>query len=345
MNVSLQQLKVFVAVARQRSFTRAAREFDLTQSAVSRCVRELEEAIALKLFDRTTRQVELTIAGASLARRIGQLLDEIELTLREERAAHHGHTGVVTIASNPVLSSRWVPECIARCATVFPALIVEVKDEPQHAVLASVEQGDVDFGVVSDIDAQTSETLHVQPLFATPLCAVLPDAHPLARGTTLMWNALGDAPLVTLNADAGSRAALDRAMSAHRVQGRRIQECGHVAAVMRMIELGLGIGVLPIGAHWPAPSARLVARPLLPEATLTTMLVRCRNRTLRPNADAVWSLFTDRGRPAGRMPDSAATMTHQPRPAGVDDPADDQADDPADNEADNEAPLRTSRQA
>ena len=94
MNVSLQQLKVFVAVARERSFTRAAREFDLTQSALSRCVRELEDAVGLKLFDRTTRQVELTNAGASLERRIGRLLDEIELTLREERAAYDAHTGL-----------------------------------------------------------------------------------------------------------------------------------------------------------------------------------------------------------------------------------------------------------
>ncbi|HEY3596169.1 MAG TPA: LysR family transcriptional regulator [Paraburkholderia sp.] len=333
MNVSLQQLKVFVAVARQRSFTRAAREFDLTQSAVSRCVRELEEAIALRLFDRTTRQVELTVAGASLARRIGQLLDEIDLTLREERATHHGHTGVVKVSSNPVLSSRWVPECIARCATVFPALTVDVKDQPQEAVLMSVEHGDVDFGVVSDIDADNIDTLHVQPLFATPLCAVLPDAHPLARGTTLMWSALGDAPLVTLNNDAGSRAALERAMTAHRVQGGRVQECGHVAAVLRMIELGLGIGVLPIGAHWPAPSARLVARPLLPEATLATMLVRRRSRTLRPNADAVWSLFIELGGAAVRVPESPtvrpSTTPLEPMPALPGD----------------EAPLRSSRQA
>jgi DNA-binding transcriptional LysR family regulator len=315
MNVSLQQLKVFVAVARQRSFTRAAREFDLTQSAVSRCVRELEEAISLRLFDRTTRNVELTLAGASLARRIGQLLDEIDLTLREERAAHHGHTGIVTIASNAVLSSRWVPECIARCIALFPGLSIDVKDQPQDAVLASVEQGDVDFGLVSDFDATTADSLHVQPLFTTPLCAVLPDSHSLARGTTLMWSALSDAPLVTLNADAGSRASVERALAAHRVPSRRVQECGHVAAVMRMIELGLGIGVLPVGAHWPAPSARLVARPLLPEVTLTTMLVRHRNRTLRPNAQAVWSLFSDRGRTPGRASGAAELPAARSQPA------------------------------
>src|SRR6201991_3894981 len=336
MNVSLQQLKVFVAVARQRSFTRAAREFDLTQSAVSRCVRELEEAISLRLFDRTTRQVELTLAGASLARRIGQLLDEIDLTLREERAAHHGHTGVVTVASNPVLSSSWVPECIARCAAVFPGLVVDVKDEPQDAVLASVEQGDVDFGVVSDLDAHSNDTLLVQPLFSTPLCAVLPDTHALARGTTLMWSALGDSSLVTLNSDAGSRAAVERAIGAHRVHVRRMQECGHVAAVMRMIELGLGIGVLPVGTHWPAPTPRLVARPLLPEISFTTMLVRHRNRTLRPNAEAVWSLFCDRGRAPGRAAGTARADGHaSPEPASA---------APAPAATGGAAPLRTSRQ-
>jgi DNA-binding transcriptional LysR family regulator len=97
-----------------------------------------------------------------------------------------------------------------------------------------------------------------------------------------------------------------------------MQECGHVAAVMRMIELGLGIGVVPIGAHWPAPSARLVARPLLPEVSFTTMLVRHRNRTLRPNAEAVWSLFTDRGRASGRTSGATTAREHtssEPTPA------------------------------
>jgi DNA-binding transcriptional LysR family regulator len=299
MNISLHQLKVFVAVARQRSFTRAAREFDLTQSAVSRCVRELEDAIQLRLFDRTTRQVELTTAGASLERRIGRLLEEIDITLREGRAAHEGHTGVVVIASNPVLSSSWLPGGLARCAAAFPDLIVSVKDEPQSAVLASVEQGAVDFGVVSDLDSAQGVGLHAQVLFSTPLHAVFPDSHALAQRPALAWAALEDVPLVTLNADAGSRATVDRALGTHRMRGRPVQELGHVAAVLRMVELGLGVGILPIDAHWPAPSTRLVARQLLPEVTLTTVLVRRKNRSLRPNAEAVWSqLFKEAHAPA-----------------------------------------------
>jgi DNA-binding transcriptional LysR family regulator len=289
MNVSLQQLKVFIAVARERSFTRAAREFDLTQSAVSRCVRELEDAVELKLFDRTTRQVELTNAGASLARRIGRLLEEIESTLREERAAHDGHTGVVVLASNPVLSSSWVAQGLARCAAAFPELIVSVKDQPQSSVLASVEQGEVDFGVVSVARPLSGDQLHAQVVFTTPLHVVMPPAHPLARQTSVAWRTLHEWSLITLNADTGVRAALESALGAAGIKRRPVQELGHVAAVLRMIELGLGIGVLPVDAHWPAVAAPLVSRPLVPEMTLTTLLVHRRNRSLRPSAAAAWA--------------------------------------------------------
>lgn len=291
MNVSLQQLKVFVAVARERSFTRAAREFELTQSAVSRCVRELEDAVELKLFDRTTRQVELTHAGASLERRIGRLLDELELTLREERAAHDGHTGMVVLASNPVLSSSWVAHGLARCAAAFPELSVAVRDQPQSGVLASVEQGEVDFGVVSLAEPLAGDLLHTQAVFTTPIHAVMPPAHPLARHAAVGWSALHEWALVTLNADTGVRAALELGFSANGVKRRPMQEFGHVAAVLRLVELGLGVGILPIDAHWPAVGPSLVSRPLEPAMDLTTLLVHRRNRSLRPNAAAAWAQF------------------------------------------------------
>lgn len=291
MNVSLHQLKVFVAVARERSFTRAAREFDLTQSAVSRCVRELEDALELKLFDRTTRQVELTTAGTSLERRITRLLDEIDLTLREERVAYEGHTGMVVLASTPVLSSSWVPGGLARCDAAFPDLNVFVRDQPHAAVLASIEHGEVDFGVVLDAHVPLTDSLHAQVVFTTALRAVLPVDHPLAAVPVLRWEALNDQPLVILNAEAGGRAAVERALSAHGVRSRAVQELSHPAAVLRMVELGLGVGVLPGDIHGMSASARLVARPLLPEVKLMAMLVRRRQRSLRPNAAAAWAQF------------------------------------------------------
>lgn len=308
MNVSLQQLKVFIAVARARSFTRAAREFGLTQSAVSRCVRELEEAVDLKLFDRTTRQVELTLAGSGFERRIGRLLDEIDLALHEGRDAHQAHTGVVAIAANPVLSSGWVPAALARCAAAFPSLTLQLQDLPQAAVLQAVEQGEVDFGIIAETVPFACGNLDVQPLAATPLAAVLPARHPLAQRATLGWSDLADVPLVTLNRDAGSRNAVMRALAAHHArhwpEGRPVQELAHVSGVLRMAELGLGVGILPVctgeaaetpWSQWPVPEPSLAVRVLQPAVLLTTMLVRRRSRSLRPCAQAAWSQFVADG--------------------------------------------------
>jgi DNA-binding transcriptional LysR family regulator len=304
MNVSLQQLKVFIAVARARSFTRAAREFGLTQSAVSRCVRELEEAVDLKLFDRTTRQVELTLAGSGFERRIGRLLDEIDEVLREGRDAHQAHTGVVVVASNPVLSSSWVPAAVARCAAAFPSLTLQLQDLPQAAVLQAVEQGEVDFGIVAETVPFACGNLDVQPLAATPLAAVLPAQHPLAQRAALGWADLADVPLVTLNRDAGSRNAVMRALAAHhRPESRPLQELAHIAGVLRMAELGLGVGILPVCpaevsqtlCHWPVPESPLVVRVLQPPVLVTTMLVRRRSRSLRPCAQAAWTQFAADG--------------------------------------------------
>jgi DNA-binding transcriptional LysR family regulator len=262
----------------------------------------------LKLFDRTTRQVELTHAGVSLERRIGRLLDEIELTLREERAAFDGHTGVVVLASNPVLSSSWVAQGLARCASAFPELIVSVKDQPQSCVLASVEQGEVDFGVVSVAEPLVADQLHAQVVFTTPLHVVMPPAHPLARQAGVAWGALQEWTLVTLNADAGVRVALELAFSAHGLKRRPVQELGHVAAVSRMVELGIGIGVLPVDGHWPTPSVSLVSRPLVPEVNLTTLLVHRRNRSLRPNAAAAWAQFAALADPLPVSPPSPCNI-------------------------------------
>jgi len=308
MNVSLQQLKVFVAVARSRSFTRAAREFGLTQSAVSRCVRDLEEAVELKLFDRTTRHVELTLAGSGFERRIGRLLDEIDMVLLQGREANQEHSGVVLVASNPVLSSTWVPAAMARCSAAYPSLTLQLQDLPQAALVRAVEQGEADFGVIAETVPFASGNLDVQPLSATPLCAVMPPIHPLAQHATLHWDDLAGASLVTLNRDAGCSGAVKRALAGLRAEAKSLQEIAHVAGVARMAQLGLGVGVLPVctggaqaadvsdvACHWPVPSGSLAVRVLHPVVNVTTMLVRRRNRSLRPCAQAAWSQFVAEG--------------------------------------------------
>ncbi len=286
MNISLPQLKAFAAVARHKSFTRAAAELGLTQSAISRSVRELEIEIDQRLFDRTTRQVELTDAGQHLSQRICHLIDEVEQTLRDSQGAARPSQGMVQIATDPVLSSMLVPAWLAGCRKAWPAIAIQLKDRSQESVLQCVRNGEVDFGLATDPVA--GDDLYCEPLCVDNYHAVLPAGHPLAARESINWNELSDTPVLTLDLQCGVQPAVEKALSHHHVRASSLQLLGHFAAVFGMVALGLGIGVVPSRAQAGGLSSAAVMRPLRPQVTSTVMLVRRRSRSLKPNAAAIW---------------------------------------------------------
>ncbi|MBF6988009.1 LysR family transcriptional regulator [Cupriavidus sp. IK-TO18] len=286
MNISLPQLKAFAAVARHKNFTRAAAELGLTQSAVSRSVRELEEEIDQRLFDRTTRQVELTDAGLHLSQRICHLIEEVEQTLRDSQSASRPCQGLVQIASDPVLSSMSLPAWLAGCRQAWPAIAIHLKDRSQESVLQSVRSGEVDFGIATDPIA--ADDLYCEPLCIDPYHAVLPAQHPLAARDSVGWGELSDASVLTLDQQCGVQPAVEKALSSYHVRTSSLQLLGHFAAVFGMVALGLGIGVVPSRAQAGGLNPAAVMRPLRPQVTSTVMLVRRKSRSLKPNAAAIW---------------------------------------------------------
>ena len=286
MNVSLPQLKAFAAVARQKSFTRAAAELGLTQSAISRSVRELEEKIDQRLFDRTTRQVELTDAGEHLSQRICHLIEEVEQTLRESHGTGKPCQGIVQIATDPVLSSMSVPMWLAGCRTAWPGIGITLRDRSHECVLQSVRSGEVDFGIASNPAA--CDDLYCEPLYIDALQAVLPAGHPLAARESLGWGELADASVLSLDHNSGVQSAVERALSTYHVRPGSLQLLGHFAAIFGMVAMGLGIGVVPARAQSAGLAPTAVLRPLRPQVNSNVMLVRRKARSLKPNAAAVW---------------------------------------------------------
>ncbi|MDR3419086.1 MAG: LysR family transcriptional regulator [Nevskia sp.] len=287
MNVSLRQLKVFLAVARARNFSRAGAGVGLTQPAVSRCVRDLEGELGLKLLDRTTREVELTEAGAKLAGALERVLEELEGVLLETRSAGERHRGKVRVASAPTLSAGLMPECISTCAQAHPGIALVVRDQSQQLVLDSVRGGEVDFGVA--IDPQQADDLHAQRIMVDPFRLVCRDDHPFARRRGVPWTALHGHKLVLLDYTSGSRPLIDRALAERQARCEVAQEVGHLATAFRMVEAGIGLSIVPaLGLPFPQPGLAAVA--LTPQVRRVIMLVRRRNRSLSPAAEAVWRL-------------------------------------------------------
>ncbi|MGO4281729.1 transcriptional regulator, LysR family [Cupriavidus sp. OV038] len=299
MNVSLPQLKAFAAVARQKSFTRAAAELGLTQSAISRSVRELEEEIDQRLFDRTTRQVELTDAGEHLSQRICHLIEEVEQTLRESHGTGKPSQGTVHIATDPVLSSMSMPMWVAGCRTAWPGIGITLRDRSHECVLQSVRSGEVDFGIASNPVA--CDDLYCEPLYMDPLHAVLPSGHPLAARESLGWGELADASVLSLDHNSGVQPAVERALATYHVRPGALQLLGHFSAIFGMVAMGLGIGVVPSRTQAAGLAPAAVLRPLRPQVNNNVMLVRRKARSLKPNAAAVWDNLRGQEYEQGQM--------------------------------------------
>ncbi|BCQ52577.1 MULTISPECIES: LysR family transcriptional regulator [Burkholderia] len=291
MNITLRQLRVFIEVSRLRSFSRAGDEIGLTQSAVSRCVRELEGEIGLKLIDRTTRDVQLTDAGSNLISSVSRLLVDLDDALREIREIGEQRRGRVVVAASPTIACRLMPRVVAAAERQFPFVTLGLRDDVQSDVLRKVKSGEVDFGVV--IGPLAVVDLVCEPLMTDSFCLVARADHRLATAESVPWSALDGERLVLLDYASGSRPLIDAALSLHRVGASVVQELGHSATVFGLIEAGVGVSVLPwLSLPLPAGSS-LVARPLSPRTERTVELVRRRDRSLSPAAEAIWGLVRD----------------------------------------------------
>lgn len=289
MNVTLRQLKVLLAIARVKSFTKTGASIGMTQSAVSHSVRELEAELGLKLFDRTTREVELTDNGKRLAAVLEPLLDELDEVLKNAHSIGEQLQGKVRIATSPTISASLMPQCISECGVRYPDIQLILWDRVQNQVLDSVRNGEVDFGVI--VEPKSTVEYHCESILTEPFCLVCRQDHPFAKSRTVRWSSLATQNLVLLDHASGSRQLIDRALSMQNIHCNVVQELGHSTTVFQMISAGIGVSILPLLAM-PVPEAsQLVVRPLTPKVNRTIMLARRKNRSLTPVAEKAWQLI------------------------------------------------------
>jgi DNA-binding transcriptional LysR family regulator len=289
--VSLQQLRLFVTLAQHRNFTQAGNAFGITQSAVSRSIRELEELLDLRLFDRTTRHVSLTDTGRALLPRIALLVDELEAALRFGQRVATAESGAVAIASSSSLVASSVPALLASCRASYPNIALTLHDAPQSRVLELVRSGDADLGVL--IDPPNLDGLTAEALFSDALCAIVPARHPFASQATLRWHDLRGVDLFLLDDDAGSYGVIARALAEHGAANVKLQRLSQATGVVQMVAAGLGIGIQPMhacsGSASAAAHALVQSVPLWPSVARAVVLVKRKNRTLQSQAACIWN--------------------------------------------------------
>jgi DNA-binding transcriptional LysR family regulator len=238
--LSLRQLEVFMAVARQQGVTRAAATLSLSQSATSSALAELERQYGAQLFDRIGKRVRLNDLGKAVVPRAAELLDrarELESVLYSREVAGELHVGATLTIGN-YLGSQIISEYTRR----FPQTRVSLQVENTARIIARVAEFDLDLGLVegrcshSDIDV-----IHWGEDALEVFCA--PD-HPLAGKRRITPADLARASWILREPGSGTRDTFDRAV-ADKLPSVNIRlELAHTEAIMQAVASGLGLGCI-----------------------------------------------------------------------------------------------------
>jgi LysR family transcriptional regulator, carnitine catabolism transcriptional activator len=294
MNVSTRQLRAFVALYEQRSFTRAAAASHLSQPAFSALIRQLEETLGARLFDRSTRHVEPNAEGREFEASARRVLAEFDTALGGMRDRAERRRGRVSIALLPSLAADWLPQVLAGFRSAHPGIELAVADVLSEPCIERVRSGQADFALAAT-RAETPE-LRAELFCSDDFHLVCPAGHPLAKQRDPRPRDLAPWPFIHLSRTSSVRQYIDAATHPHPLAA--VLEVDQLATVAGMVRAGLGISVVPALALYQFRSPELAIRPIRwPGLTRRIYLVRRRDRGLSAAAQGFYEWVMAR-RPA-----------------------------------------------
>ncbi|GBC82791.1 HTH-type transcriptional activator CmpR [bacterium HR10] len=237
------QLEALVAIARARSFSRAAEQLARTQPALSIAIRKLEEEIGALVFDRSQKEVTLTEVGQILfeyAQKILNLRREALGTIEELRQLH---TGRVTIGANESTSLYLLPRIILAFREQHPTIKIEVYRSFSERLPREIKERNLDFGIVS-FDPNDSE-LASFPILEDELVLILPPGHPLAARRQITLKDLGGEPFIAHNVRSPARERVIQAFRRARVPLNIAIELTSIETIKEFVKMGLGLAFVP----------------------------------------------------------------------------------------------------
>jgi DNA-binding transcriptional LysR family regulator len=191
MDLTIQQLRVVVAVHDAGSFTAAAETLLLAQSSLSRSVLEVERRLGVPLFDRTTRSLEPTAEGREFVAIARSTVASFDANLRHFAGFLDGQRGLVRVAALPSLAAILLPAIVSAYQSRHPEVGLSIEDALAGEVLERVRTGVVDFAVtVVSATANAVDDLYVTPVAVDRFCCVFPPGHRFATCTEVAWSDL-----------------------------------------------------------------------------------------------------------------------------------------------------------
>ncbi|MDA0711955.1 MAG: LysR family transcriptional regulator [bacterium] len=256
--MNLHHLRYFLAVAQSSSFSQAARDMHVTQPTVSSGISELERTLGVKLFNRGSRHVDLTLEGRTLvsyAMQVQDLIDEAsDRLLRHDLIAGEGFQfGAIDAAVTYLL-----PDILKTYMRDHPQVALSVQVAPSRYLVDDLLMNRSEFALISlPFDHPRLETLS---LYHDEMPLVVGANHPLANRKRITLQEVVKQPLILFHADSVSRKIVDERFAEAGVSPGAVMEMRSPEAMRKLVEVGVGISFLPLLAVQESLEANLLKK-------------------------------------------------------------------------------------
>ena len=267
-------------MAAELSFTRAAEILNMTQPAVTHQIRQLEEELNTRLFDRANNRISLTAAGEAVltyASRIISLYGELNESVKSLTG---DRSGLVTLGASTTIAEYMLPGMLGDFQQEFPDVQIRLRVANTDAVVSMVADNTIDLGVVEgQVDSQL---LRIEECQQDELQVLMPSSHPLTQETSITPSQLVDHPFINREDGSGTRGVIERYFANHDTdvgQLNRLFELGSTEAIKGLVQAGMGVSIVSKATVAKELALGLLAtRPLSPPLMRPLYFVRQRQK-------------------------------------------------------------------
>jgi DNA-binding transcriptional LysR family regulator len=285
-HVTFGQIRAFVTVASTGSFTRAADVLHLSQPALTNRVRQFEDALGLRLFDRSTRSVELTTLGRDLLPVFRRVVGEFETAVVNARESVKRVKGVIRCACLPSCAASVLPNVIRDFQRDNPEVTFVVRDVVNSNIASLVRSSEVDFGIA--VQDKIHSDLDSIPLFEDTLQIVYPSQQSdCAQSAGDCAALLANRPLILMSRGSSVRERVDEALASMGIPALPTCEVNYMSTAVALVQAGLGITILPSTAVELKTQSDVSSRPIdVPGFAREIVLLRRKGSALHPSAES-----------------------------------------------------------
>ncbi len=245
--MELRHLRYFVRVAEEENVSRAALKLHVSQPALSRQVRDLEEELGFPLLERTAKSVRLTPAGRVFLVEARAALRRVEEGVQAARAVATGQRGELHVGYAPSLTARILPPALRAFQAEFPKVRVRLHDLSTEEMLAGLRAGELQLAFIVRLGPKMLRGLRFEELARDSFCLAVAPGHPLARRRTVSLAQVAREPLVTYSRKDYPEAhhQLEDLFAAIGHKPRIVEEHDSVSSLIAGIEAGAGVAIVP----------------------------------------------------------------------------------------------------